>query len=499
MLDTGDGAGAAAVFRRVLALRPDDPAAALGLGQSLLVQDKPHDAAGFLETAVAGAPADLSARGSLHRCLMMLERHAAAAENMEALLRLEPDLAEAHNNLGNIYREIGEIDKARACLERATELQPDMPQAHNNLGSLYTDLGRVADAKAAFRRAIGLRDDYAMAYRNLVTLEKHTAYSDELHAMEALYAQSDLSEEDLVHVAFGLGKAFADLGEHARAFRYWAVGNRTQRRLRPYSVENDIGEMEAMQRLFTADYLQARPDHRSIGPQPIFVVGMPRSGTSLTEQILASHSQVHGAGELETVRQLAWQSVKRFPEDLPALNDEGWRQLGAAYLDEVKRLAGGSPIIVDKLPRNFIHIGIIRCMLPAARIVHIGRDPMDTCLSCFQNYFYSSGMAYTTDQADLGRYYRQYEMLMEHWRASLQKGIFDMTYEDLVADTENRVRKLLDFCELDFEATCLDFHKTERRVATASATQVREPIHARSVGRWRNYEKFLGPLIGALE
>ena len=300
-----------------------------------------------------------------------------------------------------------------------------------------------------------------------------------------------------MQLGFGLGKAFAELGEHARAFDYWRAANGCQRRLSPYDVRQAVQLMKSMQQVFDASLLSRAEGSRERGPVPIFVLGMPRSGTSLVEQILAAHPAVFGAGEQEIVGRLGAQAASA-PADLARLEANDWARLGERYLQQIRDLSAGEPFVVDKLPTNFLYIGMIRMMLPEARIVHCQRDPMDTGLSCFRNHFMAPGLDFSCDLEDIGIYYRHYRSLMAHWDQVLPGEIHAIRYEDLVADPEAQIRRLLRFCGLPFEAQCLAFHRVERMVATASMAQVRQPIHSGSVGAWRRYEAQLQPLKAAL-
>lgn len=496
----GRSVDAEVLYHEILADEPEHSEANLGLASLLMSLGRAPEAVDPLQAAVRVRPENLDARLQLAQVLRGLQRNEEALMHYESATSLNPGLPGVWCNLGNIYRELVRPEEAERCLLKAIELQPDLPEALYNLGSLRSEQGRVDEAVAYFRRAIRCRPDYFKAYRNLSATKKFTELDDEVQTMQVLYTRNTGNNFAIMQLGFALGKAFEDLGEPAKAFQYWSAANRAQRKLSPYSVSHDIAEMRAMRQIFDAERFNSRDGASRPDLVPVFVLGMPRSGTSLTEQILASHSAVFGAGELETVRQLAWEAVGgRFPDELARLETERWKELGEKYLDSIGRAANGLPFVVDKMPRNFQHIGIISMMLRDARIIHCRRDPMDVGLSCFKHHFLAHGLDYSCDLDDLGAYYRHYEALMGYWNRVIPEKIYEMRYEDLVANPEQQIRNLLAWCRIPFEESCLDFHRNRRMVATASATQVRQPIHQGAVQRWKNYERDLEPLQRALE
>jgi hypothetical protein len=315
--------------------------------------------------------------------------------------------------------------------------------------------------------------------------------------MEALFAEAS-ADDDRIPLAFALGKAWLDAGEAERAFDRLDAGNRWKRASFDYAVEADVALFERIASAFSADVVAA--DGGYDGDLPVFVIGMPRSGTTLVEQILASHPDVHGAGELGVLEGVIGDAVGAdgFPERAAALSAAQAQAVGRAYADNVGRYAQGRKRVVDKMPSNFRYAGLIHRILPKARIIHCRRDPRDTGLSCYSKLF-TGAQPFAYDLAELGRYHRAYERLMDHWRAVLPPECFlEVDYEDVVGDLEAQARRLAAFCGLDWNAACLDFHTTARAVRTASAAQVRKPIYTGSVGRWKAYTLRLKPLLDAL-
>jgi hypothetical protein len=323
--------------------------------------------------------------------------------------------------------------------------------------------------------------------------------------MQALEREDNLSPTERMQLDFALGKAYADLKEHGRSFEHLIQANAGKRAQIAYDEAATLGLFERIEQTFTPALVGRKARDGDPSRLPIFVIGMPRSGTTLVEQILASHPQVHGAGELKAMNDIA-DTVPGvgtvripYPEFVPALDAAAMRAVGARYVAALKRLAGGARRVTDKMPSNFFFAGLIHLALPNAPIIHTVRDPVDTCVSCFSKLF-TAEQNHTYDLAELGRYHRRYQRLMAHWHRVLPAGrILDVRYEDVVADLEGAARRIIAHCGLDWDARCLDFHRTERPVRTASATQVRQPIYTSAVGRARVYEPYLRPLLAELD
>jgi Flp pilus assembly protein TadD len=467
-------------------------------------------------------------------------RFADAIRNYRRILSLKPDLPDIHNNLGHALAALGKPAAAILAFQCAVELKPDNPEAFCNWGLALADLGRLDDAEATYRRAIQVEPRFAGAYNNLGLLlkargrlaeartaiaqairlaPKNISYYDNLAAVRPfvvgdpyLTALEALAEEpaalsigDQVHLHFALAKACENIDRPERAFRHLLSGNRLERQRLVYDEAAMLGSMDRLRELISRDFIHARRGYGEPSPLPVFIVGMTRSGTTLIEQILASHPQVYGAGELQLFDQCAGTirnklpGLPPFPEMISNMSAEHFHALGALYLDRIAQQAAGATRITDKMTVNFLFAGLIHLALPNATIIHAVRDAADTCVSCFATHF-TTGHEHTYDLAELGRYYRHYRALMAHWHDVLPPGrIIDVHYEDLVADLEGVARRIVSHCGLAWDVRCLDFGRTERPVRTASATQVRKPIYKDSVGRWRKYEAFLGPLLAELE
>ncbi len=332
-------------------------------------------------------------------------------------------------------------------------------------------------------------------------MRKATADSAHIKALEAMAADSDrLDGHTAMELQFTLAKAYDDVGDFARAMEALERGNAARRRLEPYDVHQDLDRFRAIAAAFTAGLLAAHAGAGDPTEVPVFVIGMPRSGTTLVEQILASHPDVFGAGELGVLPDLigSGRAGADFPASVGALDAAAWRSMGQTYVEAVRGKAPQAVRITDKLPLNFQLVGLIRLALPKARIVHVMRDPLDTCFSCYFTLF-ANGLGFSYDLSDLGRYYCGYQALMAHWRAVLpEDAMLEIRYEKLVADLEGEARRLIGYCGLRWDARCLEFHRTVRPVETASTLQVRRPLFRTSVGRAQSYRPWLAPLERAL-
>jgi tetratricopeptide (TPR) repeat protein len=360
------------------------------------------------------------------------------------------------------------------------------------------------EARAAFEQAVELAPNKAKYRRDLGEITR--SGDAHLAALEKLAEDSaTLSVGDRIELHFALAKAHEDLGRYEEAFTQWLDGNALKRRQITYNEAETLGGLDRVQAVFTSELIRSWQNVGHPSKVPVFIVGMARSGSTLVEQILASHPQVFGGGELKyfdaamegTRTKLGGSAT--FPELVSDMTDDDFRDLGARYLAEIERLAPDSIRITDKMPTNFIFAGLIHLALPNAPIIHTVRDPVDTCLSAFSKLF-TEGQPHTYDLAELGRFYRHYQALMAHWRRVLPPDrILDVRYEDVVADLEGQARRIIAHCGLDWDPRCLAFHQTERPVRTASAAQVRQPIYNSAVGRWRVYEEALRPLLAVLE
>jgi tetratricopeptide (TPR) repeat protein len=494
------------VLAQALRAEPNNPQLWHLAGASARALGKLDGAEQCWRRAIAVAPGYVEAYYNLG---LLLQHHGRLEQSVEVYrqgLRQVPDHAPSLNNLGAVLVKLDRSEEARQCCERAVALEPGYARAHHNLGLACAHLGRLDQARRALRRAAELAPEQERAryYRTLAFYQKMSRDDPSLPGMQALARQMDtLPPAEQMELHFALGKAYADLGERERSFAHFLAANREKRQQTPYDEAAELGKLERIGCAYTAELLAARRGQGCREAAPIFIVGMPRSGSSLVEQILASVPGVEGAGENDELGRLA-AAVRTadgrplLPDAIAALPDEGLRQLGDNYLVRMRQRAPRGARITDKTLANFLLIGLIHLALPEAKIVHCRRDPVDTCLSSFSLLF-DGHHPYAYDLAELGRYWRAYDALMAHWRAVLPSGVMlELQYEELVGDLEGQSRRLLEHCALPWTPACLEFYKTERAVHTASLIQVREPVFRSSVGKWRAYGELLRPLLDAL-
>jgi tetratricopeptide (TPR) repeat protein len=492
-------------FRRSISLDRGRAGTHSNLGNALRALGRLDDAEASCRTAIAIDPDHPEAYANLGLTLSALGRFVAAEEMFARALALNPDNAEAHSGLGSVFSELGRSAEAVAAFRRATALKPDFAGAYNSLGIALKEAGEFVEAGRAIEQAIRLAPKRTGYYYNLGEVRSFTAGDPYVTMLERLANDTSLASDDRIHLHFTLAKAYEDLGRSDSAFQHLLAGNRLKRRQIAYDETGALARIDRVRELFTSEMIERLQGCGEPSSLPVFIVGMPRSGTTLVEQILASHPDVFGAGELKLLDQAAARicdllpGSPTFPDMVSAMAGEHCRALGAFYLGELERRAPEAVRITDKMPSNYIFAGLIHLALPGATIIHVMRDPVATCVSCFTKHF-SDGQAHTYDLAELGRYYRHYHALIAHWHRVLPRGrILDVRYEDVVADLEGSARRIVAHCGLEWDARCLDFHRTERTVKTASAAQVRRPIYANAVAGWRRYEPFLGPLLAELE
>jgi tetratricopeptide (TPR) repeat protein len=498
-------ADALASFEKALVLRPDHFDTLYCHGNLLRDLGRPEEALASYDRALAVRPDHAELLSNRGNVLCELDRLEEALKSFERSLALKPDQPDILSNRGNALLRLNRPVEALADYRWALALKPDHANALNNKGNVLKELGRIEEARQAFLGAVGLDPDNSAIYFNLADLKKFTPGDPHLAAMERLAAGSDsLATIDRQHLDFALGKAYADLNDFPRSFRHLLAGNAGKRSTISYDETATLALFGRIEEIFTRELIEAKSDGGEPSPRPIFVIGMPRSGTTLVEQILASHPQVRGAGELKAFSNAvsavrdATGDPARYPEWVPSLDASALQQIGARYLAALREIAPDGERVIDKMPSNYYYAGLIRLALPNARIIHTIRDPIDTCVSCFSKLF-ASEQNHTYDLGELGRYYRHYERLMRHWHSVLPAGcILDVRYEDVVADLEGQARRMLYHCGLLWDDRCLAFHETDRYVSTASAAQVRQPIYAGSVGRWRAYQSLLQPLLDEL-
>ena len=402
--------------------------------------------------------------------------------------------------------QAGRYDEALELFDRVLERVPKDAGTWTSKGHALKTLGREDEAVEAYRKAIKAKQDHGDGFYGLANLKTYKFLPDEIALMDRLAADEGLLPNDAVHISFSLAKAYEDQKAYDVAFRHLEKGNKLKRIQSGYTSDVMQAELEAQKAVCTSDLFEKQGGMGHCAPDPIFIVGLPRAGSTLIEQILASHSQIDGTLELPNILSLAHRlrGKKRsnsdavaYPANLNALTGEELAQMGRDFIDETRLHRQGAPFFTDKMPNNFRHIGLIHLILPNAKIIDARRDPMDCCFSGFKQLF-AQGQEFTYGLEEIGRYYADYVALMEHWHAVLPGKILHVQHEDVLDDLETQVARMLDYLGLPFEQACLNFHTTERAVRTASSAQVRQPLNRKGVGAWRPFEPYLNPLKKAL-
>jgi tetratricopeptide (TPR) repeat protein len=504
--DQKQSAEAEALYRKALELRPNDAATLNNLGLAVMEQERHEEAVGIFTRSSTLDPNNGRTYVFLASALFELDREAEAEVAITRGLTLAPDDPDGHNLAGRILLDRNQPEPACAHFLEAIAKKPDMVDAYNNLGNAYKELGRVPEALDAYYKARQLEPRSTAVFINLVDARRIESESDpDLLAMEELAKEMpSLKEDDQMQLHFSLSKAYADLKRHGEAFEHMLQGCALKRKTIEYPERDTLRLFDRIREVFSADQMRSKASLGDPSTVPIFVLGMPRSGTTLIEQTLASHPRIFGAGELKDFDKVV-KSVRGpdgatlpYPEFLPAFHAQHLQQMGMQYLRLLRAHSADAPHITNKMPSSFFYVGLIHLALPNARIIHSVRNPVDTCLSCFSKLF-SGEQNFSYELGELGRYYRKYHELMEHWRQVLPPGtMLDVRYEEMVDDFENQARRIIAYCGLEWDEACLQFHKHKRPVKTASAMQVRQPIYKSSVGRWLPYKDQLMLLIKEL-
>ena len=464
--------------------------------------------------------------GSLDQGIMILKK----------CTEIAPDYALAWENLANMYRQkegFENLDKSIYCFKKATKFRPnwaegwaglgtvltrsslhneginayqksitlkeEQPRVHLSLGHVYKTTGEQEQSVASYHKAIKHYEMFGEAYWSLANLKTYNFSNKEINSMELQITKEDLPEREKVHFLFALGKAYEDLKDYKRSINFYNEGNDLNRGRSSYDPKAVEAISKRIKKFFNKKFIKDKSDSGDLSPDPIFIVGLPRSGSTLIEQILSSHSKVEGTMELPNMLNMArrlgsgTKDQTSYPEILSKLSTSEIESLGKQYISETKMIRSEFPFFIDKMPNNFSHIGLINLILPNAKIIDARRDPLDTCFSCYKQLF-ARGQMFTYDFNELARYYVNYIKLMDHWDEVLPGKVYRVFYENIVENQEDETKNLLEFCNLPFEENCLRFYETKRAVKTASSEQVRQPIYRKSIHHWKNYEPFLKEL-----
>ena len=487
-------------YGRALDLDSDDIATTIKLGNMLLAMQRFADAVELYEHAVNAFPGNAQFHRHLGAVLHRMGRTQRSIDCFQEALRLRPDYAKARIDYALVLRQLGRTKDAREQIEEAIRASPEEVDGHLSLALTLRQEGKTDLAVDQLQHLLAANPTCGAAYHHTALIEPTPRLRPRI---ETLLARPDLPREDAIHCHFALGNLADASGAFDRAFDHYQTANSLHRQSVAYAPEGNTELFERLMATYSKPFLDHKRPLGNPSTLPVFIVGLPRSGTTLVEQILACHRSIHGAGELESLAGVNHAITRRFrdskpaPESMSLIDARAVDEFSALYLAELRLRSATAERIVDKLPGNFVRIGLIKTLFPNAYIVHCTRNSLDTCLSLYFHYF--QALACSFDLAELGRYCVDYRRLMAHWNDVFPGEIFEVRYEDLVAEPERIARSLLDYLHLEWDEACLAFHKNKRSVMSPSNLQVRRPIYSTSVGRWRRYEKHLGPLMEVLE
>jgi tetratricopeptide (TPR) repeat protein len=499
-------APAEALLREHLKRHPTDVAAIRMLAEVAARLGRYGDAETLLTRCLELAPGFVAARHNLALVLLREQKVEAALAEVERALAAEPRNPGYRSLKAAVLSRMGEQERAIDVFAQVLAGFPHQPKVWMSYGHALKTAGRTRESIEAYRKSIELAPGLGESYWSLANLKTFRFSAQEVEEMKRQLARSDLGDTDRFHFDFALGKALEDERRFAESFEHYSRGNALRRKGIQYSAEENTEHVRRSRAVLTREFFAERVGYGTAAPDPIFVVGLPRAGSTLVEQILSSHSEVEGTMELPDIigiaralggRKLRSQ-VSKYPEVLATLDMKDFQALGEQYLSQTRiQRKTATPFFIDKMPNNFAHIGLIHLALPNARIIDARRHPLGCCFSGFKQHF-ARGQHFTYSLEDIGRYYRDYVELMDHFNEVLPGRIHGEYYERMIEDTEGEVRRLLEYCGLPFEEKCLRFHENERAVRTASSEQVRTPIYREGVDHWRNYEPWLEPLKQAL-
>ncbi len=503
--DSEDYESSEHAYRKAIALKPDYIEAHNNLSILLLYRDRTDEALRVLADALKIDEKNVTTLLNVAKVQMKRGSHDVAGQATRVAIEIDPDNAECHYVLGQVHHELDRHDEALACIDKALELSSEAAEYHSFRGVLLKSAGRLDEARVAIRKSLEINPEFYPAYSNLNDLETFEADHDLVVKMQEILDKADNPEaERYIPLYFTLAKALEDAGDYPEALVSYQTGARLRRAQLKYDEADTANFFRLIKTTFTPEVFANRTWDGHPSKTPVFIVGMPRSGSTLVEQILSSHPQAFGAGEVKILNRVLGAlrdrlpSIPKYPGMVAALEPAHWVEITNGYLTELKRDSGDAARITDKLLTNFYFVGLIQLMFPNAKIIHTRRNPVDSSLSTYTKLF-KDDMPHSYDFGELGRYYLMYEDLMKHWEQVLPPGVMmNVDYESVIDDLEGNARALVDHVGLEWDEACLEFHKSTRSVKTASVVQVRRPVYRTSVERWRRYGDGLNPLLEAL-
>jgi len=480
------------------------PNAHYNLGNALFSLKQYDDAINHFESAIAFNPKFAQAYNNLGLLYKQLGKDKEAGKKFDEALIIKPDYAEAANFRGVIFQNAGDLNNAIKYYHKSLEINPNLVDAYNNIGLAEKELNKTDNAIKAFEKALSINPNFASAYYNLSRFKHYTLSKEQIAKMQLLLGTDDINQSDLIYINFALASANENFENQGDFFKYLHEGNRLRKKELNYSLDTSQKLFSTIYEIFNEvpNFIKKPLQTIKSSKRPIFILGMPRSGTSLVEQIISSHASVYGAGELSTLTELLYPILKNKlsnGSDKNISSEKNLTLIREKYLDSLAHIDTSANVITDKTPANFQNIGFIFSIFPDAKIIHLKRDPRAICWSIYKSNWSETGYGFSYNISDLVKFYSLYSNLMDFWHKKFPGQIYDICYEDLTTNQEQETKKLLEYCELDWDKNCLNFHKNKRAVKTASSLQVRDKMYQGSSEAWKKYEAHIQPLIDGLK
>ena len=473
------------------------------LGLILNEQKKIDEAIMYYEKGIKIDPNYAVIYNNLGSIYQSKENYKKAENYFKKSIDLDNKMAEPQNNLGNLYLTLNKHQEGIVCFKNALTIDPKFFISHYNLGIIYKNIGKFDESKKHLKEAVKLNAHFYTAHRILSQITKYTINDEHFIFLKKSYEDPKIDNRQKTEIAFALGKASEDIKDFSKAFQYYKDGNDFRRKNIPFSIESEKEEFTNIKKIFNRNLFDKFELSGNLDSTPIFILGMPRSGTTLVEQILSSHPKVFGGDELNFLPELIKKhfdnkTEKFFLENIITIDKNNLKNIGQEYINNLKSLSNDSEKVTDKLPINFKWIGLIKLILPNSKIVHCVRNSRDTCISIFKNYFTNPSLNFAYNLKEISEFYNLYNDLMKHWKNTLPKFVIDIKYEKIIQNPEQQIRNLLKSCNLSWNDNCLKFYNNKRAIKTASDIQARKKIYKSSVDSWKNYEKFLGEVFKRL-
>lgn len=496
----GDLHSAAKMFEIAVKINPKYAEAHFNLGVILKALGRIDQAIRSYQKAISILPNYPDAYNNIGNIFHELKRFSEAIDSYEWAIAFRHDFFQAYNNLGLCLSDFGNSELAVNNFRKAIEIEPNYIDAHFNLGISMKELGKRRESINSFESVLKIDSTHAKAHRNLSVIKKYTSEDPQISVIESLLNSDTLSESESIELNFAMAKVYEDLDDSKKFFKFLDKANKLNKNSLNYSIDEDKKRFFVLKKLFSTLPPTLRKNKKTLNDfQPIFILGMPRSGTSLIEQILASHNKVYGAGELKFLGEYSISCLNKIvSEGSKKITNKELISLRSKYLTSLNQINTNKKIITDKMPDNFKYVGFILSAFPDAKIIHVKRDPIATCWSNYKSFFATGGNGFASNQEDIAEFYNLYKDLMEFWNKLFPNKIFEISYEDLTINQEKETRKLLKYCDLNWDSNCLNFYENNRMVKTVSSLQVREKIYQGSSEIWKKYEENLKPLINGL-